>query len=507
MRKNLLFLAILFSGLMHAQNFPIERLGELKDKKSLSDIVLFNDKFYGLETAAGSKMGWTVTLEKMKMSVKLSAYDKNLNPLKESELENNKEVFGPFNPYLKELNKKLYLLYYKYDSRTGIEVFTALIDPSTLALSEPKKVMTMAQKNVGLFKLMDLYSTNTLQVEQSPDHSKILFFWTASSNVYSYSVTDAAMNVISTGYHEIENVKDFTLSNMFVDNTGDFFVGYQYKKKDVFYPYVLAGTSNGSMRSVEIKPGASQAHDLFIGPGDKDKVKVYGTSSADGYFITGVFSVDMDKKTLAISNIKTKEIPAELVEKFENDWYAKTKKKNYGLHPEVSFENFVMSDGTIIIAGDPVRYQVRAGNAPPSPVVGPTFLTIFKTNGDMIPIRLPKLESMGSTAGDFFAHKWNDKLVLLYTDLESNINTALEKAETTNFTSRKDKVLAAAIIENDGRITRRILHPPTTSSFYFSPWSTSSVNDNTILVGLGKSKVGLTNIKTTYSFYMMKIEE
>ncbi len=510
MRTSIVLLLVIITSAVTAQKFSVETIGQIKDKKSFSDIVLFDNRFYGLETAASSKFGWTATLDKMKSSCKLLVFDNKLNLTKEVPLADGKEVFGPFSPFYKAINNKLCLIYYKYDSKNGIEIYSSVVDPVTAALSDAKKILTMSQKNIGLFKMMDLYSSYDLLIETSADKSKNFFFWTSGvNNACSYSVTDNEMNVIRSGNYEIENVKEFTISNVLVDNAGNFFVGCLYLKKEVFLPYLLSGLSGSSMKTTELQMESVKAHSIYIAPGtDETKLKLYGTSSQDGEYITGAYSLFIDKKSLKISNPLVKEVPPELVEKFDDDSYAVTKKKSYGLHPYVQFDNITLSDGTLMLAGDLTRFQNVGADRPSAPVKGSSLIIIFKPASDILIKRLPKKEVLGQKTGSsFFAHKRSDNLILLYTDRESNINIPIDDAKCTQFSTGKDNVLVAATIEKDGRITRRILNPATTSSFYFSAGTTSSVDNNTMLLGLGKDKLRLTSIKSTYAFYFLKITE
>jgi hypothetical protein len=510
MRKYFVLLSVLITTAINAQVFQFETMGLIKDKKSLTDVTFFNNNFYGIETEAKAKFGWTMTLEKVKMGCKLSSFDNKLNLVKENTLAAGKDIFGPFSPFFKEINKKLYLIYYQYESEIGIEVYTARVNLTTLELSDVKKVMTMDQKNVGLFKMVDLYNSYDLLIKTSPDKSKILFFWTSGVNsAFSYSVADSNMNVTRQGYQELENVKEFTIANMLIDNAGNFFGGFLHKKKDDYHPFLLAGTGKGDVKKLELTLDGTSVHDVYVSKGNNDdQVKVVGTCSKGGYYITGAFSQNMDKKNFKVSGQVIKDIPESLVEKFDNDSYAKTKKNNYGLYPQVQFDDFTMSDGTIMLAGDLTRYQNMGERAPVSPVKGSSLIIIFNATNDIVFNRLPKKEFLGLEKGNsFFSHKRGEKLMLLYTDLESNVNTSLEKAESASFASRKTNVLVAATIEKDGNISRRILHPNTSSSYYFSSGSTSSVDDNTLLLGLGKDKVRLTSIKTTYAFYMLKISD
>ena len=507
MKRYFVFVTVLFTTALYAQTYKIESVGVIKEKKNDIGLTSFGNTYYGVETSAKSRMGWTVTLDKLKMDCKLYAFDKKLELLKENMLADGKDIYGPFSPFLYVINEKLYLLYYNYNTSIGMEIYIASVDPVTLEVTNPKKVVTVDQKNAGLFKAMDLFASYRFQIETSPDRSKIIFFWNPGVNSsYSYSVTDADMNVLRAKSGEVEDVKEFEITNVFLDNDGNFFAGYFYKKKNTFTSQLLAGNKNGTVKKVEIALTDATPHHVYIAKGNSDDaVRVYGTSSKDAYYITGVFVQSLNKTSLKISGAVHKEIPASFVEKFDKDGFAKSKKKDFGLFPEVELENFIANDGSLFLVGDLTRYQASSVG-PSTPVKGSTFTVAITNNNEININRIAKKELYGLLSGNnFFAHKWGNKVILLYSDLESNINTPLADAESAMYTSRKPVVMVAAVMDKDGSIVRRIFYPNTPGSFHFSPGIGESIDDNTILFALGKDKIGLTSIKTTNAFYLMKI--
>jgi hypothetical protein len=196
------------------------------------------------------------------------------------------------------------------------------------------------------------------------------------------------------------------------------------------------------------------------------------------------------------------------LEKFDDDGFAKTKKSKNGLYPECRFESFSFADGAALVMTDLTRYQNMGTNGLGQWVKGSAFIVSMTPNGVMSFFRLPKREMFGEdTENAFFTHQLKDKIVLFYVDAQDNINIPVETGTTTSFTSRKKNSLVAAIIEKDGSITRQVLNPPESNSFYFSPAATSRVDDHTLLLGLAKGRATLTRIKTNYLFYEMKITE
>jgi|CXWL01.1.fsa_nt_gi hypothetical protein len=510
MRKYFLLASIVMVTEIEAQVFELETVVTLKDSKTIFNQVLFGNKFYGVDNSSVSKFTWMGPMGKRKYSCKLLSYDINLNPVKEISLGDGKEIFGPFSPFLKVINKNLYLIYYQSENNSTLDVYAAKVDTLSLGLATAKKVLTIVDESVASLKLIDVIYSEKLLVEQSADKSKIIWCWTSGFiNDYSFAVTDGDMNMLGKASHgKLENAKEFTIGNILVDNTGNFFVTCWYEKKNVYYPSLLAGNVSGTVKAIDVKLEGTFAHHVYVAPGStEDYVKLTGTACKEGEYITEIFSTNIDKKGLGNSKLVMKEIDEYLIEQFKTDKYAKTKNKESGLNPYIQFEHFTMADGTIILAGDLTRFLGQGHAVLDDPAKGSSAIIVFTAAGEIIIKRLPKKEFLGlKTGNNFFVHKWEDKLVLLYTDLESNVNTALDQARTAGFNSNGNIVMVAATIEKDGKITRRILHPDA-AGFYFSPTLAQRVDDNTILLGFEKDKVSLANVKTSYAFFLLKMNE
>jgi hypothetical protein len=505
MKPYLLACVLMLSIVTIGQRYEIKTLGIIKDQKNTPDLVKYGNRYYGVTNAAKSKMGWTLKLEKIKYSNKLLAFDEQVNLYKETELEGGKETFGPFHSFLEVINDKLYYLNYNYTESTGIEVLAAEIDTASLKHGSLKKVISIDQRNVGLFKIMSLYSSYEFVVKVSPDKSKFLFLWIPGVNeTFFYTVTDNKLNKLNSVSGTVQNATDLLLNNCIIDNAGNFFMGYKYEKKGKYYSGLVTSI-NGVIKQVPITLSEGSPHGAFVSAGlTDDHVRMYGTYSGDGYYINGGFSCTVDKNSLLVKGLLQKPIPEAMMNKFDKDSYAKTKKNDYGVYPEIYFVAKDLDDGNIIMAGDITRYPtVTTNGGPDGPISGPSLIVTFSKN-DIHFYRLPKREGLGR-GNNFYLHKWGSKAILLYPDLEDNLSKTIDEGEVTRFNSRKDNVVMAAVVQNDGRIHRQILNPSTPGKFYFSPSFAQSIADDAIIMGLGKDKYGLTSIRTTSQFYLLKI--
>jgi hypothetical protein len=108
----------------------------------------------------------------MKYAVTISMFDKNMNKVKEIVLGNGEKIYGPLAPKLILLNDKLCLAYFQSDNKTSFNLYLSLIDEASLALKEPKKICTIEQENVGIFKLESVISAGIVFISNSPDKQK-----------------------------------------------------------------------------------------------------------------------------------------------------------------------------------------------------------------------------------------------------------------------------------------------------------------------------------------------
>jgi hypothetical protein len=512
MIKKIFPFLLLAAQSLTAQNFSIRTLASLNKQKEDINPIKTGNGFLDIVSSAKSRLGYTVTLNNIKMNSKLLLFDENMNLAKENELGEGKQVFGPFEPLLKRIGGLPFLIYYDYDNdNKEVDVLIAPVDTIHLTVPAGKKVLAIGQKNSYLFGAAEVFTHQKLYVETSPDQSKFLFFWYAGvKNFFGWAVTDKEMNVLKSDNTSVEDANDILFNNIMLDNDGNFFIGCTYKRKSDYYSGIFSGGKNIHSGYTEITlPDMTPNYVYALKGKTESQVRLVGLYSDDRYYLLGTFTLDMDKKSFKTSNPVLKPFANELISMFHDDEYAKEKKKKYGLYPELQLKLVTLPDGTVIGAGDARRYQtIGAGmSMTQEPVVGTTLVLVIK-NDDIVAIRLPKKEKMGLTNGsDFYIHKFMDKAILFYHDIPSNLEKSLEAGKSTSFSDRRSNVAVAAIIEKDGHIERHVLNPETNGKYYFDPNSFREIDQHTLLFSLQQDKIGLTAIKTNFQFYLLEISE
>lgn len=511
MLKKIIPFLILASNNLHAQNFKIETMNSIKDRKDKVNPVKVGNGFFDITSSGKLLLGYTATLEKVRYNSTLLSFDNNMTFIKETPLFEGKDVFGPFEPFLKRIANTPYVIYYNYNNdEKVIEIFAAMIDSANVSIFTPKKVLVIKQKNIGMFKMMSLFSNQNLVIESSPDNSKVLFISsTSEKNSFHWAVTDHNMNLIQSKNQSFDNVTSFLFNNAFIDNDGNFFVGYSYKTKNYFHGCLFSADKNGNARFKELSVNNTSASFVYAlnDPSYTNKIKVIGIYSNDHYFLHGAFSGTVDKTTFEFTPGLIKEFPKKIIEKFDDDGYAKASKNKYGIFPEIHFDLVTLPDGTIIAVGEPIRYitVTTTENMLGQSVIGPALILIFQ-NQDIVATKISKRERVGS-AKNIFIHKYGNKAVLFYHDIQSNLEKSLEEGKSVSYKELKKSLAVAAVINNDGKVNRHILEPNTDGKYSFEPTSIYVIDDNNLIFPLEKDKIGLTKIKTTYQYYILRISD
>jgi len=139
-------------------------------------------------------MGFTMKLGKIHYTVNLHSYDAGMKELKKISLDDGKKTLGPFPPYVFVHNQKLEVIYYRYvEDQETMKLFLAQINPADLSV-ETKELLTIDQKNIGLFESEDALRQIKLFEKFSPDSSKILITNCNDKAIFS-CVLDNQLNV------------------------------------------------------------------------------------------------------------------------------------------------------------------------------------------------------------------------------------------------------------------------------------------------------------------------
>jgi hypothetical protein len=72
----------------------------------------------------------------------------------------------------------------------------SVIDENDLTLKEPKKICTIQQENVGLFKLESILEAGLVHIVNSADNSKVLIACNAGTNNLLTFIMDNDLNIL-----------------------------------------------------------------------------------------------------------------------------------------------------------------------------------------------------------------------------------------------------------------------------------------------------------------------
>jgi hypothetical protein len=447
-------LLVLVSNFLFAQKFDVSVSEKMKFDGS-SPMKVGNDYFF-LKTDTKSQFGYTFKLTKTKYSAKLLKYDKNLNLTKEVELSNGERVYGPFKPMLKKVYDKLCFFYYQLaPGDDNIQLMSSEVDLSTLAPGTPKEILVIEQKNIALQQAMDLMTSNKLVFTASPDNSKILAVWNSGiNNQVFFSVLDNDLNVTRLGNETVKGETEIAINNACIDNGGNIFIGYSNTKQT--NAHVLMSMSNAKTNAFEIKIENGNARNAFVLSSATDKnIRIVGTYKENKAGITGVYSEILSGPDFQTGTISKTPFPQVLVQQFDDDGWASTKSKNYGLYEQLDLRAFTLSDGSADLAGEFRR--VEWGTKSSFMIAGGMLNVHFGKNG-VVFSRIPKARvSAGSDVGDsFFPVVYQNQMILFYNDHESNVKQDIAKTPSRS-DNYKNSVLVAATMAADGTVKRDIL--------------------------------------------------
>lgn len=219
-------LFLVFSFLFSASSFGQHGQANLSDEFKISEnddykdqIVansVFHDKFF--YTATNSGIGghnkWLFTkLYDMKYAITLAKFDKGMKKISQLTLENGNKVFGPLQPKLLLINNKLCLAYFRSEGNSSFDLYLSMVDDKNLKLTEPKKICTIQQENVGIFKLESVIKGGIVFFTNSADNSKLSVSCSVGPNTILTFVVDDQLNMIKKSVVHT-NTTDFKITKV-----------------------------------------------------------------------------------------------------------------------------------------------------------------------------------------------------------------------------------------------------------------------------------------------------
>ena len=190
---------------------------EYKDQ-TVSHSVYHNSGFYTVTNSGVGAGKWLFTkLYDTKFSAKIARYDANMNLLKEVDLENGAKSFGPLIPQLIFFHNKIFLAFYKSESLDGFDLYLASVNEDDLSVGEPKKICTIQQENVGIFKLESVISGGLVYFTTSPDNTKLLVACKGSTNKMQTFILNEQLEIVKQAKFQV-GLQTFTTNSAVLTN-------------------------------------------------------------------------------------------------------------------------------------------------------------------------------------------------------------------------------------------------------------------------------------------------
>ena len=466
-----------------AQQFKLDDAGVLKDSKGDRDMIKVTNGFIAIEYSTKTRMAYTFTLSKLRYDSKLIKYDDKLNIQKEIILSGGEKIYGPFTPFLKNINNKTLLFYYQSsDNENEIILYASEIDESTLDLNSPKKILAINQKNIGVIKAFYLFDNQKLIVNVFPNHQKTIVAWSSGVNNEIYiSVMDQNMNLIWSKNEKVAGADEIRITSAAVDKNGTAFISYINKHKKDKKSFIIIAKQNAVTANIELIIDGAIVRHAFISPGSNDNDMLIAGTYMEGadYLLTGAFSQNIDANSLVFSNTLKHQFPKSLVEQFREDFYARTKNKDYGIFANSDLEHVVMEDGSVSISGDFNRY---VGSTHPSQITG-SILHILIIKDRAVFSRILKSEDEvvrgGESTNLFYPFAYKDKMLVFY----------------NNVYDRRNNEVVVAIIDKNGTVSKKVFSDVTSKILSLAIEKIKPINASVLMLPTVGDHVGILEIK------------
>jgi len=286
---------------------------------------------------------------------------------------------------------------------------------------------------------------------------------------------------------------DYEFKSAGIDNSGNIYVGYKLyggeAEKNNSKNRIAIIRETGNPNHIILNLGTiTSSHFQVLPSKDNSTVHVTGTymDNSDFNVLKGVFYAKLNTNDFKLDEIKTTAFPDTLVQRFEHDGWANTKKKSFGLSRLLDFRFFEKGDGILNMTGE-FRRRVEGTK------------TFFYISGDILNVsfekegavfaRIPKIRtSAESLIGDSYtAIPFQNKVIVFYDDNDENLKKSISESPS-NSNVYKNLVLIAAIIESDGSVTRKLVVDLQNKNYLAVTESMIKEGSDRILIPLQKIK-------------------
>lgn len=390
-------------------------------------------------------------------TVTLQKYDANFKLLKQVELPNSAGKISSNYGEIHQLGSKYYFIYLQAQEGDELGDFKAIeVNPATMEFAGPKVIAS--SKGLG-FRAPDFRYLMFLGVchKASPSgkSSMLLLMY---RDEFFVCCMDENLNLRWKKKESAKAIPAPDIRDAEVDDAGNIYIGYKDKLKARYRQYSISGESID--RPVVLPEGSAN---IILFKATPDTVFVAGTYRK-GDNCNGVYKGVVDKKG-DLGSLTSQEFPTTLIKLLDNDGWASTKSKKYGIEPEFSAELKLSGDGSLVMVSE---FSSEAGTPGIEYMHVGGVIQVYFDKSEIRFARVPKY-SVGAarlqyaehslrTAGHFyFAFTTSSETIIIYGDNPENLSRNIEASPKTLAPSRQ--ILVAARIDKNGNVTREKVIP------------------------------------------------
>lgn len=422
--------------------------------QTVTHSIYHNNCFYtATNSGIGSNYKWAFTkLYDLKYAVTISKFDKNMNKVKNVDLENGEKLFGPLIPELILLNNKLCLAYFQSGNKSSFDLYLALVDETNLTLTQPKKICTIQQENVGIFKLESVINAGLVFFANSPNNTKTLIACDASPNTIRTFIIDNDLNIVKQSTLHT-TTSGFTISSAVLTNDNIECLALASDEETK----IVCNSSDGKKTEMKLNPSGDLVAYITGATLSKDGKSIYiystsGLSNKDDNPCNGLLLSQLDCATLKLSKPLGYEFSQEFLEiVYKKNGATKHKKEYlmYNFKPslvELENGNLVMlgslhhistSVATSVPNMENQTHEISVTKLDVGPIVafslnkmGKTFdYTLIPRGGSLTQsassgsgaIQMVQSPGISHSFTGFIATRLNDGIAIIYDDCEENL--------------------------------------------------------------------------------------
>lgn len=394
----------------------------------------------------------------------IKKFDANFKLLQEVELPASAGKVSNFYSELQQLGNKFYFIYVQAQAGAELgDIKSIEVNPATLEFGEPK--VLVSSNDLSLTIPDYRYAMFFDIIFKASPSEKFSMMLVKFRNTFIMSSLDENMNPRWTKKESNKDIPATTIHSAEVDNAGNIYIGYDEKYKASYRRYSSTGTSID--KSVVLSEGPATAILFLATP---DAVHVAGTYRK-GDLCNGVYKGVIDTKG-DLTSMSTTEIPKGFLEVLDNEGWASTKSRLYGMNPEYLGELKQWSDGSLVMLAEFCKASGPVAGHETTHVGSVVHVCFGKP--EVTFSRAPKRtvggvligyedHTINSRGKYYYAHPTNSETIIIYGDSPENLSQSIESPTKVNNPNKE--ILVAARIDKNGNVTREKITPLLISGF------------------------------------------